>query len=257
MLSQTLVEYLCSLLNRPVTAADRVDLSSAQRARLIGWLENQGAAPAAWVIPRSFEVGQLARQLGEPPTQEGAAPLPSIRPALGGAPEPSGVGIDIQSVSELISSAALKDLKGDPELRALFTPREMSYAECRSDPRETLAGIFAAKEAIRKADAAMLQRPFTQIEILPDEQGAPRIAGFAISISHSAGVAIAIAIARAVAPAAQAPASAATSLTRQPSLTALDPPPVRERRVARAAIVAVLLLSAGAAGLLWLHGLIH
>jgi phosphopantetheine--protein transferase-like protein len=257
MLSKTLVEYLSSLLNRPVTAADRVDLSSAQRARLTGWLESQGAVPDAWAIPRSFEVGQLARQLGEPATKQGAAPFPSIRPALGSSPElTGGVGIDIQSVDELISPAALKDLKGDPELRALFTPREMSYAEGRADPRETLAGIFAAKEAIRKADAAMLQRPFTQIEILPDEQGAPRIAGFAISISHSAGVAIAIAIARAIAPAAQSPAVAATPATLQPVSPA---PPVRERRAAARAVivVAALLLSAGAAGLLWLHGLIR
>jgi phosphopantetheine--protein transferase-like protein len=253
MLSQTLVEYLSSLLNRPITAADRLDLSSAQRARLIGWLESQGALPAQCAIPRSFEVGQLARQLGEPLTTQGAAPVPSLRLALGSSPELTGVGIDIQSVSELISPAALKDLKGDPELRALFTPREMSYAEGRPDPRETLAGIFAAKEAIRKADAAMLERPFTQIEILPDEQGAPRIAGFAISISHSAGVAIAIAIARTVAPTAQAPAGP-LPVTTQP----VSPdPPVRERRTARTVIVAALLLSAGAAGLLWLHALIR
>jgi phosphopantetheine--protein transferase-like protein len=176
---------------------------------------------------------------------------------------PRGIGIDIQSVAELIKPESRNDLKGDVELCAIFTLRELSYAEAKADPAQTLAGIFAAKEAARKADPLLLRRALTDIEILPDADGAPRLPGFAISISHSSGIAIAIAIpvgepmnGMSAANIAQAPGHARLVPGADASAGAADRQPLGGRRFAM--VVLAFLSGAGAAGTLaWLHALAH
>lgn len=106
------------------------------------------------------------------------------------------VGIDIQAIDELMAGVANRDdFKGDPELLRLFTMRELSYAQSRPGPSETLAGLFAAKEAMRKClgGASIDAEAFRALEVLPDEYGRPVAAGFSLSISHSGNFAIAVA----------------------------------------------------------------
>jgi phosphopantetheine--protein transferase-like protein len=256
MIADALIEYLSTLLNRPVSAGERVNLSSAQRARLVGWLEASGHTVASGAVPAVLEVSQLERSLSA------VAAMPELKlssrftPNRAMALPARGIGIDIQSVAELVKLEPTHDLKGDAELRAIFTLRELSYAESRGAAADTLAGIFAAKEAIRKADPAMLRLPLTDIEILPDEQGAPQFRGFAISISHSAGIAIAIAIAI---PAETAgpqlkPASPATEMKNLPR----EEPHGRTSRASHVKLVIVtVLIGAGVAGIAWLRALWH
>jgi phosphopantetheine--protein transferase-like protein len=263
MPTDVLIEYLSTLLNRPVSVGESVSLSSAQRARFIGWLEVNGRAVGSGAIPAQFEVSELARSLGVMPAPSGGGS--SRRPTSGPvtAAMVRGVGIDIQSVAELVKPEAINDLKNDAELRAMFTLRELSYAADKGNSAETLAGLFAAKEAIRKADPDMLPQALSSIEILPDAQGAPRFPGFAISISHSAGFAVAIAIATptgALDPPEQVGNAGFGSQTSPSPSDVLIPAvvgagwrPGRARQVG--VLVTALLLGAGAAGIAWLHAL--
>jgi phosphopantetheine--protein transferase-like protein len=247
-----LTGYLSSLLNRSVSASENVSLSSAQRARFTGWLESRGVSIGATAVPTTFDVGELANRFGVARSEAvaGRANLPPPH-AVTTAPL-MGIGIDIQSVSELIKRDSIADLKADVELRAIFTLRELSYAEAKGSPADTLTGIFAAKEAARKADPEMLRRQLTEIEILPDDQGRPQLPGFAISISHSAGVAVAIAIRAA----ATKRSEAAIELRVDASVPAAPASRERVHRVGRLGFVLLaVLICAGAAGITWLHAL--
>jgi phosphopantetheine--protein transferase-like protein len=256
-----LTEYLSSLLNRPVTAAQSVSLSSAQRARFIGWLESNGMAVDSLTIPAILDVAELGRQLTVAPAERDRPRSSSLPLDQMNMRALRGIGIDIQSVAELVKPESRNDLKGDVELCAIFTLRELSYAEAKADPAQTLAGIFAAKEAARKADPVLLRRPLTDIEILPDADGAPQLPGFAISISHSSGIAIAIAIpvgepmnSVSAANIAQTPGHAPPAPGADASAGAADRQPLAGRRFAM--VVLAFLTGAGAAGTLaWLHAL--
>lgn len=97
---------------------------------------------------------------------------------------------------------------GERFLGRVFTPRERRLAERSPWPVETLAARFAAKEAFLKAlGTGMFQIPFSEIEVLRDDQGRPYVAlrGRAreaaegvsrihLSLSHDGGIAVAFVI---------------------------------------------------------------
>lgn len=92
----------------------------------------------------------------------------------------------------------------------VLTPLEKEYCLSKKDPYPTLAGRFAAKEAVLKCIGTGLRRiSWRDLEIIPGEQGAPQVffssQGQAVlaeqglvkvnlSISHSREYAIAVAI---------------------------------------------------------------
>jgi phosphopantetheine--protein transferase-like protein len=188
------VEYLSKLLNRPVDAGTILRLSSAQRARFNAWLHTQGIKEQDALLIGEFSLDALlsgvARDTG----------TPSVPPVQSAATEsvpatPFALGVDIQRIDELLANVNVTDLKADSELAALFTARELSYAQARPGPLDTLAGLYAAKEAVRKCIGGRPLTPeaFRSLEILPDDNGKPCAAGFELSISHSGGFAVAIA----------------------------------------------------------------
>ena len=61
-------------------------------------------------------------------------------------------------------------------------------------PYASFAGLFAAKEAIVKANNANRNKPFNTITISHDAQGKPRFPGFHISLSHTENTAVAVAL---------------------------------------------------------------
>jgi len=118
-----------------------------------------------------------------------------------------GLGIDIIEIGRI-----KKAVEKNPRiLERLFTENELSDYRNRGFRAETLAGKFAAKEAVVKAMGTGLRGfPWTDIEILPDEWGKPhcqllrdaaeriedmKISGFHISIAHNKTMAIANALA--------------------------------------------------------------
>jgi len=186
----TLEEYLSGLLGQEFGPDSRVRLTSGQRARLVSWAEAQGLSINRCVVGQSEFTLSEALAEGAPAADRSLRELPrapSSRPAAAA----SSVGIDIQRIDELIPVSS--DFKSNDEIAGIFSRREISYAETRADARATLAGLFSAKEAIRKADAAYMDVPLVQIEVLPDADGKPQFADFALSISHSGEYAVACA----------------------------------------------------------------
>ncbi len=194
----SIVHYLGTLLGRPLTTDTALRLSSAPRARFKVWLHGQGVKRNDKLLAGEFTIAQLIT--GE--TAAPVAPASVTAPGSAFANEHSGIpssalslGVDMQSVDELMAGVNRSDFKADPTLAGIFTARELSYAQSCADPAETLTGLFAAKEAIRKClgGPPISADAFQAIEILPDEHGRPTTGGHAISISHSGGFAVAIA----------------------------------------------------------------
>ena len=183
-------EYLARLLNRPINAAATLRLSSAQRARFNAWLHGQGLSADEKALAGEFTLEALL--IGLVPV---AAASPKASAPADSNPETRLLGVDIQSISELMTGKQLSDLKADAELLRIFTLREISYAQAKPVPAETLAGIFAAKEAVRKCmgEPILASEDFRALEVLPDATGRPRLAGYEISISHSGDYALAVA----------------------------------------------------------------
>ena len=164
------------ILGHESSTVDLDKLSSAQRARFISWLrENNLALPQVNEKNQSssVEVAQVTNDVV----------------ALG----TNTLGIDIQFVSELLPMETI-DLKSDPEILRIFTRHEIAYAETKPYPKRTLAGIFAAKEAIIKAGfSGIIGKDLTNLEISHEDDGKPYFSGYSLSISHSNEYAISIA----------------------------------------------------------------
>jgi phosphopantetheine--protein transferase-like protein len=192
MTSETAAAYLANLLSKPVTSDTVLRLSSAQRARFRGWLNSQGLGDGGALLSGEFTLNALL-------TSAPSAPIPLRNDRINSRPETDifpKLGVDIQSISELMKNIESGDLKANHEVLHLFTLREISYAQSRPNPLETLAGVFAAKEAIRKCrhGSAISPEEFRAIEVLPDADGQPTAAGYQISISHSGDAAVAVAL---------------------------------------------------------------
>ncbi len=102
-----------------------------------------------------------------------------------------GVGIDIIKVDRI---KKMKEKYGKKFLKRIYSKKELDYSMKLLRPYETLAGKFAAKEAIIKATGRKI--PFNKIEILNNRDRAPftNIRNVKISVSHEKEYAIAIAI---------------------------------------------------------------
>lgn len=81
-----------------------------------------------------------------------------------------GIGVDIIEIDRI--EKAMK--KTDRFLTRLFTEREIAYFTSKNMKAESVAGNFAAKEAVVKALGTGLRGfQWTDIEILRDELGKP------------------------------------------------------------------------------------
>ncbi len=92
-----------------------------------------------------------------------------------GQPTPVGIGIDLVSVRQLQEME--QRTKGAFSART-FTPRELEEADRAQDRWVYLAGRFAAKEAVFKAVAHLLDEKtfdFRLVQTLSDPDGAPRV----------------------------------------------------------------------------------
>ena len=111
-----------------------------------------------------------------------------------------GLGLDICEISRME-----KLLRDDRFLRRYFTPEETAYVQSRgSGAARTLAGLFAAREALGKALGGGIDFDLKEAEVRHTESGAPffRLSGalkdrvgkdrLFLSISHDGGVAAAV-----------------------------------------------------------------
>lgn len=165
-----------------------------------------------------------------------AGPTPEITYVAEPAPagdEPLSMGIDIESVGSLPKVA---DFRRDEFYKQNFTPQEMAWCILQPDPIESFAGLFAAKEALVKADNSLREKPFHQIAIRRSPAGKPLFPGFTLSIAHANGTAVAVA------------ARAAANETTHPTLS---PPPAAQNKGRAIVWLALLLATAALILSLW------
>lgn len=166
------LEYFKKLSGSQEDIIDLNLLTSAQQARFISWSKENG-----FVIKNKENANALKE-------------VSSFNPLPKFDNNEIKVGFDLQNIEELFPKK-INDFKSDNFVKEIFTIREISYAETRSKPIETLAGIFAAKEAIIKTGFKINR--LLEIEI-SHQNSIPKFDNFQISISHSNNYVAAIAI---------------------------------------------------------------
>jgi phosphopantetheine--protein transferase-like protein len=170
------------------TAIDRTALgSSILMHRMYARLGEEGIVIGDYAGIKVFgDIMQRQQQPGTSPVVP-AAPV-TVFSENGAAP---GIGIDIEEVAALPRSA---DIRKEAFYTQNYTPAEMAYCILQADPYASLTGLFAAKEAIVKAEASVRNNPFNTLEIGHTTEGKPLYPGFNLSISHAGGLAVAVAI---------------------------------------------------------------
>ena len=117
------------------------------------------------------------------------------------------IGVDIVEIDRIQNAIS----KNDRFLYKLFTEKEIDYFKSKNFRVETIAGNFAAKEAISKAIGTGIRKfNFSDIEVLRNDLGKPIVKTYnnlnqicidfnvleiKVSISHSEKYAVANAIA--------------------------------------------------------------
>jgi phosphopantetheine--protein transferase-like protein len=101
------------------------------------------------------------------------------------------IGIDIEDISNFDEA---EDYREHIFYKSNFTPQEISYCLLQNNVRLSFVGLFAAKEAIVKANNDYQSNSFSAIQIEHDNKGKPYHKNFSISISHTNDTAIAVAV---------------------------------------------------------------
>jgi len=101
------------------------------------------------------------------------------------------IGVDVENIAALPRVA---DFREDVFYIQNFSPEEIAYCICQPDPYTSFAGLFAAKEAIVKADSRYKAVPFNKIVIDHLDSGKPVTDNFNLSISHTDLIAVAVAL---------------------------------------------------------------
>ena len=111
-----------------------------------------------------------------------------------------GIGLDMCEIARM-----QRWLEDDYSLRRLFTEEEQTYIHSKGlTAAQTMAGLFAAKEAVLKALGTGLAIPLTDVEIIHTAAGQPQAqlhgkaaamgGSFLLSITHEGDMAAAMAI---------------------------------------------------------------
>lgn len=103
------------------------------------------------------------------------------------------VGIDIEDISSMPHA---NDFREDEFYTMNFSSSEIAYCILQPNSLASFAGLFAAKEAIVKADNVYKNRPFNTIIVEHLSSGKPSHPHFQLSISHSSTAAVGIAISK-------------------------------------------------------------
>jgi phosphopantetheine--protein transferase-like protein len=162
-----------------------VDLPTAHTANTYAELVSQGAS--------------VQQSLPEPYLKKEAL-LEANTGGAKGISDAALIGIDIERIDNLPWSG---DPWSEPFYLEHFTDAEIAYCLRRPEPKLSLCGIWAAKEAVIKCCERMPLFQPKQIEVQHDAAGRPhldidgwnqRAHPLAISISHAGGNAIAVCV---------------------------------------------------------------
>jgi phosphopantetheine--protein transferase-like protein len=103
----------------------------------------------------------------------------------------SSIGIDIESIDNLPKT---NDFRTQGFYTDNFSEKEIAYCILQPNPYASFTGLFAAKEAIIKANNLYKNIKFNQLIITHNAQGKPEFDGINISISHTNDSAVAVAV---------------------------------------------------------------
>jgi phosphopantetheine--protein transferase-like protein len=101
------------------------------------------------------------------------------------------VGIDIEEIDAMPRAT---DFRENEFYKMNFSSAEIAYCILQPAPYASFAGLFAAKEAIVKANNSNRSKPFNTIVISHDQEGKPTYPGLHVSISHTNNLALAVAL---------------------------------------------------------------
>lgn len=170
-----------------ITAHTVIDRSAVASSiilhRMYAQLANAGFAINDYTVIKTF--GQLTTGGTE---REVSITDPSV--INENTNEPS-IGIDTENIN---SMPVVNDFRAEAFYTMNFAPAEIAYCILQTNPYASFAGLFAAKEAIIKADNSFQNKPFHTIIIDHLPGGKPVYTGFQISISHTNQTAIAVAV---------------------------------------------------------------
>ena len=167
----------------PATPIDRSAVqSSILLHRMYARLAEEGLEVENYAAIKVF--GDLFRSTAEPLTPVAFANNYT------GEPKAAGIGIDIEEIAALPPAT---DFRKEEFYKMNFTPGEIAYCILQPDPYASFAGLFAAKEAMIKADGANRDKRFNMLEIEHSPLGKPLHPDYSISISHAGGMALAVA----------------------------------------------------------------
>jgi len=107
------------------------------------------------------------------------------------ASAPVNIGIDVEDISMM---PRVSDFREDAFYQQNFSSGEIAHCILQQNPFTSFAGLFAAKEAIVKADNNYRQTPFRSIHIDHSSEGKPLHSVFHLSITHTDSIAIAVAV---------------------------------------------------------------
>ncbi len=103
----------------------------------------------------------------------------------------ASIGIDIEKVDSLPKT---NDFRSEGFYTDNFSEKEIAYCILQPNAYASFAGLFAAKEAIVKANNQYKNTKFNQLVITHSSQGKPEFDGINISISHTNESAVAVAV---------------------------------------------------------------
>jgi phosphopantetheine--protein transferase-like protein len=202
---EKLQEIIAEFMKVPVdtvgasTALTGVLAGSLGRARLDAILRSRMGIsnPGVYTIKTFGELCQLA-----------GADISGVSPA---APEPQrnklpktltgafgrgvAIGIDMQSLDAMPEAT---DYWENEFYVQHYTRQEIAYALLQPNPRESLAAMWCAKEALRKADGRWLEVDWHRTEVAHTPTGEPMLMSggetlpYSLSLSHTCGLAIAV-----------------------------------------------------------------
>ena len=104
--------------------------------------------------------------------------------------ENPAIGVDLEAIDNL---PVANDFREHEFYINNFSAEEISYSLLKTQPYETFAGLFSAKEALCKVNNNLRSRPFNQIVIKHTPDGKPIFENYSISISHTKTHSIAVA----------------------------------------------------------------